>query len=200
MKKAIIFIFSILVIVGSVLIYKHISNESARKKLENEWKKEYEEKKQQEKIALEERYKKYKTLSEIQNEYWRLEDGLTTEDKLARNLKKKFADNLLDKTMNLYVRLIDIKQIDGHRNIIMEESRLLSSYIKFHFYDDDKVIQNVNAGDKIDIVVKVEKYQFINQNNSFSSESILNVYFKIIGFENNEGDFSPFFHLDQRIK
>lgn len=201
MKKILVVVLSIIAIIGVYFLVTYINNEISHKKWQAEW----EEKKKQEKFALEERYKKYSTLSEIQDKYYHLEDNLTTEMIIKNNPKKEYLDNLIGKNIFLFIQVNDIKKINEKRIIFTDERtrKRAALGLDFVIYDDNEKVNDISIYDKIDIEVIIEKVN-IEENTLGVSKSPISkatLYLSVINMEKNWGNFdrSSNSNLDQRL-
>ena len=183
MKKNIIIVLILSAIIGLSFYIAHIKNEQEKEKGQQLLLKQAEQ-------ALKERQSKYRTLRDISEEYnynKQMNANLTTEDIGNSDLKIEFANSLIGKTFYLYINIIDIRESNGRREIIIANP---SDDFYFSLYDNNKVIENAKKGDKIDIVVIAEKW-FYEKNSIFKTINNLYIPFKVIELEENYGTSQP---------
>jgi hypothetical protein len=156
---------------------------------------------------LDERYAKYKVVSQIIQEYDKeiknITKNLTTETIQKQNPERvfaeKYAENITGSTMYLFVQVLNVKQVNNHREIFVHQSPIvldtrLYDSIEFYFYDDEYIIDDVNKLDKLDIKIKVNDF-------SIDMDNKLNIYCSIIDLEYNyrDRDMQYNYPYDQRL-
>ena len=136
--------------------------------------------------ALRERKYKYRILRDITDIYKetvRNHSNFTSEEMGNRDLKTEFANSQIGKTYNLYIDILDINVVNGHRQINIAQ---VSTDIYFRILDDDKNIENAKRGDKMDIIVTVDRWYY-EKNTLFPTLEILYIILKVIEMEKNYG-------------
>ena len=136
------------------------------------------------------------------------EEKLTSEakSKAEKNIYiKEFANELTGQTIPLYVYLVDIKIEKSHRVINFTRGMARSDasydelsflfnnelfYPEFIFIDDNRIIENANVGDRLDIVAKVDKAELNNNK--------LTLNFIVLELVKNYGEYGALH--DDRLK
>jgi len=175
MKKHLLVTLFIGIIIGLSFLIKYINDNKIEQEKARQMEQEIEETIKQ---ARKERYVEFLVMEDIFNnyKYKKVEyEKLTSEKRKNINFEKEFADELIGKKIKLYAKVDDIIEIKGHRIIQITDginSLLFNTYI----YDDYRKVNDLNRGDKIDIIITAEKY-FYEKN--LIKENILCIQFKV---------------------